>query len=141
MKKTRIMRRGLGLAAALALSAALLSGCQNYDMGNSPTPTGDILPTLPPGNTAAPAKSPTPSPMMTPDMSPMASGMNSYESSADGKNGPVTVRVTCSKDKIESVEVVKHSETPAYADAALEEIPDAIVKAQSADVDVVAGAT
>ena len=60
---------------------------------------------------------------------------------ADGFMGPITVSVTMDGDKITAVEVVSNSETPEIAGGALEQIPAAIVAANSADVDIVAGAT
>ena len=60
---------------------------------------------------------------------------------ADGFGGPITVSVTMDGDKIAAVEVVSNSETPEIAGAALEQIPAAIVAANSPDVDVVSGAT
>ena len=60
---------------------------------------------------------------------------------ADGFGGPITVSVTMDGDEIAAVEVVSNSETPEIAGAALEQIPAAIVAANSADVDIVSGAT
>ena len=60
---------------------------------------------------------------------------------ADGFMGPITVSVTMDGDTITAVEVVSNSETPEIAGAALEQIPAAIVAANSPDVDVVSGAT
>ncbi len=60
---------------------------------------------------------------------------------AEGFGGPITVSVTMDGDKIAAVEVVSNSETPEIAGTALEQIPAAIVEANSADVDVVSGAT
>ena len=60
---------------------------------------------------------------------------------ADGFMGPITVSVTMDGDTITAVEVVSNSETPEIAGTALEQIPAAIVAANSADVDVVSGAT
>ena len=60
---------------------------------------------------------------------------------ADGFGGPITVSVTMDGDTITAVEVVSNSETPEIAGAALEQIPAAIVAANSPDVDVVSGAT
>ena len=60
---------------------------------------------------------------------------------ADGFGGPITVEVTVDGDDITSVTVVSNSETPNIAAAALEQIPAAIVEADTADVDIVAGAT
>ena len=63
-----------------------------------------------------------------------------YEATAEGRNGDVTVAVTVSDSKIEKVEVKDHKETAGIADGALEEVP-AIVKQNKADVDTVSGAT
>ena len=60
---------------------------------------------------------------------------------ADGFIGPITVAVTMDGDKIASVEVLSNSETIEIAGGALEQIPKAIVEANSPDVDVVSGAT
>lgn len=60
---------------------------------------------------------------------------------ADGFIGPITVEVTMDGDTITSVTVVDNSETLNIASGALEQIPAAIVAANSPDVDVVAGAT
>ena len=64
-----------------------------------------------------------------------------YTASADGNNGPVEVQVVFSEDKIDSVEVLSHSETEGISDAAIDRIPKAIVDAQTANVDTVSGAT
>ena len=60
---------------------------------------------------------------------------------ADGFMGPITVEVTMDGDTITAVTVVSNSETPEIAGNALEQIPAAIVEANSPDVDIVAGAT
>ncbi|MBR3311865.1 MAG: FAD-dependent oxidoreductase [Solobacterium sp.] len=64
-----------------------------------------------------------------------------YTASADGKNGPVTVEVVVSDTKIESVTVTDHAETAGISDAAINDLPKAIVEAQSANVDGISGAT
>lgn len=64
-----------------------------------------------------------------------------YTSSANGKNGPIKVNVTIVDGKITKIEVVEHDEAMEVAGDALTQIPDAIIKAQSTDVDVAAGAT
>lgn len=64
-----------------------------------------------------------------------------YVESAQGNNGPVEVQVTFSADRIESVEILSHSETEGISDAAIERIPGAIVDAQTPNVDTVSGAT
>ena len=64
-----------------------------------------------------------------------------YTGTADGKNGPVTVEVVLSADKIESVTVKEHSETAGISDPAIENLPGKIVEAQSTAVDGESGAT
>ncbi len=64
-----------------------------------------------------------------------------YTGSAPGKNGDVTVEVTLSSDAITEVKVTDHAETAGIADPAIEEVPAAIVEAQSLSVDTVSGAT
>ena len=60
---------------------------------------------------------------------------------AKGFGGVVTVTVTREGSDITSVVVDAPNETPAIANAAIEAIPAKIVETDSADVDVVAGAT
>lgn len=60
---------------------------------------------------------------------------------AKGYGGELKVSVTMEGDKITAVDVTENSETPAVAGDALKNIPAAIVEKNSADVDVVSGAT
>ena len=64
-----------------------------------------------------------------------------YTGAANGMGGAVNVTVTVEGGKITSVEVGDNQETPGISDPAIEQIPAAIVEAQSTDVDGVAGAT
>ena len=64
-----------------------------------------------------------------------------YTIEVEGHNGPMTVEVNIDGDTITRVEVVEHEETDGLADPALEDVPAAIVAANSANVDVVSGAT
>ena len=64
-----------------------------------------------------------------------------YQGSAMGKNGDVTVEVKLSEDRIESVTVTDQKETKGIADPALEKVPQEIVDQQSLAVDTVSGAT
>ena len=68
-------------------------------------------------------------------------GENEYLGVGTGKGGAVKVKVTVADGKLTAVEVVEHTETPGFFEPAVETIPAAIVEAQSAQVDVVAGAT
>ena len=64
-----------------------------------------------------------------------------YTGVGTGKNGDVKVEVTFSANAIDSVKVVEHSETAGISDGAIENVPAAIVAAQSLAVDTVSGAT
>ncbi|WP_426350032.1 FMN-binding protein [Alloiococcus sp. CFN-8] len=58
-----------------------------------------------------------------------------------GIGGELKVEVKKEGEKIVSVKVTEHKETEGIADPALKDIPAAIVKANSTDVDVISGAT
>lgn len=64
-----------------------------------------------------------------------------YEGTGAGLNGNIKVSVTVSGGVITDVTVLEHSETAGISDPALEQVPAAIVAANSADVDVATGAT
>lgn len=64
-----------------------------------------------------------------------------YLGKGAGLGGELTVKVKLNGDKIEAVEVVKHSESAGISDPALKKIPLAIVAANSTEVDTVTGAT
>lgn len=64
-----------------------------------------------------------------------------YEGCANGMGGELTVSVTVEGGRIADVQIDGHGETPGISDPALEQIPAAIVAAQSTGVEAVAGAT
>ncbi len=68
-------------------------------------------------------------------------GENEYLGQSKTERGTVKVKVTMDGDKIAKVEVVEHHETDGIADAALEQIPAAIVEKNSATVDALSGST
>lgn len=70
-----------------------------------------------------------------------SSSTTTYTGTATGKNGDVTVEVEYEDNTIKSVKVTEQQETEGIADPALEEIPAAIVEANSTDVEAVSGAT
>lgn len=63
-----------------------------------------------------------------------------YTSSAMGM-GEITVEVTVDANKVKEIKANLENETPSIGQVAGDELVDAIIKAQSADVDTVAGAT
>ena len=64
-----------------------------------------------------------------------------YEGTANGLGGALKVAVTVAGGKIAEVKVLEHKEPPGISDPAIEKIPQAIVEAQSTEVDGVASAT
>jgi len=64
-----------------------------------------------------------------------------YSATAAGRNGDLTVEVTVTAEKIESVKVTEHAETAGIADPAITGIPEKIVAGQTLAVDAVGGAT
>lgn len=64
-----------------------------------------------------------------------------YTAAIAGQNGPVKVEVTTSSDKILSVKIVDQKETEGIGSKAVAALPAEIVKAQSADVQGIAGAS
>lgn len=94
-----------------------------------------------------------PTPSSTPDDGGSSSAVESpseaqgssdtmvIQGEAQGRNGIVKVDVTLNGDTIEAVAITEHSETAGVADPAINDLPGAIVDAQSIAVDGVAGAT
>lgn len=64
-----------------------------------------------------------------------------YAAAIAGQNGPVKVEVTTSADKILSVKIVDQKETEGIGSKAVAALPAEIVKAQSANVQSIAGAS
>ena len=60
---------------------------------------------------------------------------------AQGLNGPVTLEMTATADRIYEIIVTDHAETPELGGVAAEQLPPAIIEAQSLAVDGVTGAT
>ena len=58
-----------------------------------------------------------------------------------GMGGNVVCKVKIVDGKIEAIEVVEHKETAGISDPAIANIPNAIIAAQSVEVDHVSGAT
>lgn len=66
---------------------------------------------------------------------------NEYIGEANGFGGPIKVKVTMDGDKIAKIDVLSHSETAGIGTPAFDRIPDAIIAAQSTEVDVLSNAT
>ncbi|MBR2812103.1 MAG: FAD-dependent oxidoreductase [Solobacterium sp.] len=71
-----------------------------------------------------------------------AAGLNgSYTATVQGRNAELTVETTFKDGVITDVKVTDHQETSGVADAALTDVPAAIVKNNSVKVDAATGAT
>ena len=64
-----------------------------------------------------------------------------YEGEGQGMESTIKVAVTLSADRIEKIEVLESDETPAIGETALESLPQAVVDAQSTQIDSISGAT
>ena len=64
----------------------------------------------------------------------------SYSATVEGRNDDITVTVTVNNSNITSIDI-DHSETPNWVDEAFPQLIDAIMDANSANVDYIAGAT
>ncbi|HCX65430.1 MAG TPA: flavocytochrome c [Eubacteriaceae bacterium] len=64
-----------------------------------------------------------------------------YEGVGEGINGEIKLEVEVSSDKIESINVVEHEESPGISDPAFDQIPQSIIDDQTLAVDIVSGAT
>lgn len=93
-------------------------------------------------NLAACGSSPS-SPASGTDQASAASAYQAgtYEGTAPGRNGDITVEVVVTADAIQSVTVKDHSETAGIADPAIERIPADITAYQSLGINAVSGAT
>ena len=64
-----------------------------------------------------------------------------YTATVNGHNAPVTIKVTVSKNRIESIDTSKNLETIGVGRVALQLMTDKIIKSQSLGVDAVTGAS
>lgn len=75
------------------------------------------------------------------DNGEIETGDDEYIGTGTGMNGNIVVKVKMDGDKIAEITIENHDETPGISDSALEKMPDAIVAANSIDVDGISGAT
>lgn len=114
------MRR-IKRVSALALAGMLaLSGCSPKEQAREPVPTQ-----------SAPVQSQAPAGIRD----------GSYEASAWGNNGEITVETVISGGRIQAVHVLDHAETTVISDKPLTQLPNDIVEYQSVGVDLISGAT
>ena len=77
----------------------------------------------------------------TTNTAPVSFTPGTYTATADGYNGPVTVKVTFDKDKITALEVASHTETAHVGDIAFTIMIPEMLQANGSGVDAVSGAT
>lgn len=65
----------------------------------------------------------------------------SYDGNAEGHIGPIKVQIVTDQYSIKEINIVDQQETPVIADIVYEKIPVRVIKANSPEVEVVAGAT
>ncbi|AKL94323.1 hypothetical protein CACET_c08140 [Clostridium aceticum] len=65
----------------------------------------------------------------------------SYVGTGKGYQSDIEVEVVIEGGKIAKVEIVSAGDTPGISDAAIDAIPEAVLEAQSSEVDVVSNAT
>jgi len=70
---------------------------------------------------------------------PYAAG--SYEGVGEGHGGEIRVSVVVTGSRIEKIQVLSQDETPMIGDAAIEELTEAVIAANSTNVDAVSGAS
>ncbi|MCI8516012.1 MAG: FAD-dependent oxidoreductase [Hungatella sp.] len=121
MKKSNRRLAALSMAAVMAASA---TACQSQPAETSAPETTTAAPET---TTAAQAES-----LYT---------AGTYSASEQGFGGPVTVTLTVSDSEITDVAIEGEGETPTIGGAALDTLKQAILDAQSGEIDAVAGAT
>lgn len=64
-----------------------------------------------------------------------------YEGTGQGHHGPIRVKVTTDVYRIQDIEIVEQQEIPQLSDIVYAQLPKEVIRANSTDVDVVAGAS
>ncbi len=120
MKKSNRRLAALTMAAALTAS---MTACQSQ-----------------PAETAAPETT-TAAPETTEAKPESLYTAGTYSATEQGFGGPVTVTLTVSDNEITDVTIEGEAETPTIGGAALDTLKQAVLDAQSGEIDAVAGAT
>lgn len=64
-----------------------------------------------------------------------------YEGNAEGHIGPIKVQIVTDQYEIKEIKILEQQETPVIAEIVYGKIPPKVIKANSPNVEVVAGAT
>lgn len=65
----------------------------------------------------------------------------SYEGNAEGHIGPIKVKIVTDQYEIKEIVILSQQETPVIAEIVYKKVPTEVIKANSPEVEVVAGAT
>jgi uncharacterized protein with FMN-binding domain len=65
----------------------------------------------------------------------------SYEGVGEGHHGPIKVLITTDQYEIKEIKIIEEYEMPELSEIVYDKIPKKVMKVNSAEVDVVAGAT
>ena len=139
------MKKWTALFAVVVLLMALTACNRLGGNTSSSAPGTSSLPgtSSMPGETSMPGNTSEPGTSEPATSAPAAADYKdgTYTAQEKGYGGQLTVEVTIKEKKISDVKVVSHSETENVGTKAIEQLPSKIVEANSADVDVVSGAT
>ena len=72
---------------------------------------------------------------------PVIYKQGTYDGIADGHIGPIKVQIVTDEYEIKEIKIIEQQEIPIIADAVYAKIPQRVIKTNSTDVEVVAGAT
>lgn len=64
-----------------------------------------------------------------------------FRGTGQGHHGEIVVEITTSQYRIKKIDIIEQQEVPVLSDIVYEKIPPKVIKKNSTDVDVVAGAT
>lgn len=130
------MRKQISMLLGLTMATCgALGGCSSQPAATSTEASADTTAPVETTTIAEPtsaAEIPEPAGIYTP---------GTYTATAQGFGGDVTVTITVDAESITEVIIEGDSETQGIGSKAVEQLPEAILNAQSAEVDGVSGAT
>ena len=127
----------------LVVFSVVLVSCGSQTPSSTPTPPQSQTPASQPEATSTPDPASAPESSggisLTGEVGTYKAG--TYEVSVRGMAGKFNMIITFSAESIVSIEVPEHHETENLGTRAIDEVIPAMIDAQSAEVDAVAGAT
>lgn len=127
------MRKHTKITAAVLCVSLLLAGCGGSGAGGSVAGSGAA------GGGSAAGGGAAAGTEKTKAENPLEDGV--YTASAKSHGGELQVELTVTEGKMDKLQVLSHSDTPEYAQKAIDSLPAKILEAQSLGVDVISGAT